>query len=132
MWLPLDKLAHNCYTCGMIRAKHAEADASNNLSAINHSLEAAGEPLRLVGVQFVKRGDYTLCVIHALIFDLVKKDGIIGYGFSKRHTGYTCESCGYRMPQDNNDRSVAYEYAFDRAKDEVFAEYRKIRNAGWR
>ena len=101
--------------------KDYAADAHKVLGQINENLSRIDEPLRFVGVNFVKRGDFTLAVIHAQTLDPVTPISVIGYGFSKLH------------PEDESERKVGYEFALKRAIDDTFHEYTKAVNAQqWR
>ena len=93
----------------------AVKDAHKVLVQINENLDRDSENLRLVSLDFVKRGDYTAAVIHAMIPDPIKPQVFTAWGFSKRH------------PEDESERSVGYEFALKRAIADVFEEYRKAK-----
>jgi len=95
--------------------KDPTTEANKILSQVNENLERQEESLRMVSTSFVKRGDYTLAIIHGQTFDPIKPTVIIGYGFSKRH------------PDDDSDRSVGHQYAFERALSDVFDVYKKAK-----
>lgn len=97
----------------MSKQKDPAIEATKVLHQINANLEREGNALRMVGVNFIKRGDYTLAVIHAQSFDPIKPLLLIGYGMSKRH------------PEDESDRAVGYDYSFKRAIEDVMEQYRK-------